>query len=146
MIQRIQSIFLFLAAAASLALWAVPFASTVQAVPNTTIFADRVFNIQDNIGLILLFSAAGILALISIFLYQNRATQMRLTILAFIANLIGVIFGILFYMQNSAEMGNTTVNDGLGVYLPAVTLICTLLAYRFINKDEKLVKSMDRLR
>ena len=146
MIQRIQSIFLFLAAAASLALWAVPFASTAQAVPNTTIFADRVFNIQDNIGLILLFSAAGVLALISIFLYQNRGTQMRLTILAFIANLIGVIFGILFYMQNSAEMGNTVVNDGLGIYLPAVTLICTLLAYRFINKDEKLVKSMDRLR
>jgi len=146
MIQRIQSIFLFLAAAAAFGLWALPFASTNGAVANTAIFADGFYNIQDNVGLIALFSATGVLALIAIFLFNNRSTQMRVTIFAFIANLIGIIFGIVYYMQNSADVGDKTVDDGFGMYLPILTLVFTSLAYRFIGKDEKLVKSMDRLR
>ena len=146
MIQRIQTIFLFLAAVASLALWALPFASTSEALPNTAIFSDRLFTIQDNIGLMVLFSLAGVLALGAIFLFNNRSTQMRMAIIAFITNLLGAILGVIFFMQNSADVGNTAINDGLGLYLPIITLICTLLAYRYIGKDEKLVQSSNRLR
>jgi len=38
------------------------------------------------------------------------------------------------------------VNDGLGIYPPIVALIFAVLAGRAIGKDDKLVKSMDRLR
>lgn len=146
MIQRIQSIFLFLAAAASLGLWGLPFASTNSALSGTTIFTDGLFNIQDNVGMMAFFSGAAALALLAIFLFNNRTLQMRLTIFAFIANLLGMVLGVLYYMQNSADVGAEAINDEMGVYLPFLTIIFTLLAYRFISKDEKLVKSMDRLR
>lgn len=146
MLQRIQSIFLLLAGGASLGLFGLPFATTSEAIEGSTIFADAAYSVQDQIGLMILFGLGGMLALISIFIFKNRTLQMRLSILAFIANLIGVVFGVLYFMQNSADTGKQAVNDGLGVYLPIAAMILLLLAFRFINKDEKLVKSMDRLR
>ena len=147
MIQRIQSIFLFLAAAASFGLWALPFASANSAGSETVLFSDGIYNIQDSIGMIIFFNAAGVLALLAIFMFNKRTLQMRLTIFAFIANLLGIVFGLIFFTQNSQDsISAANVSDGLGIYLPILTIICTLLAYRYINKDEKLVKSMDRLR
>ena len=93
-----------------------------------------------------MFGLAGLLAIISIFLFNNRKLQLRLIIFAFIANLLGVVLAIVFYMQNSQDIGETIVNDGVGMYLPLASFILLLLAYRYINKDENLVRSMDRLR
>ena len=146
MLQRIQSIFLLLAGAASLALFGVPFAKTPQAVAGSTLFADGVYNVQDQIALMVLFAVAGALAIAGIFLFRNRTLQMRMAIFAFIANLIGVVFGVIFFMQNSSDVGEKPISDGIGAYLPIGAMILALLAYRFINKDEKLVRSMDRLR
>jgi glucan phosphoethanolaminetransferase (alkaline phosphatase superfamily) len=146
MLQRIQSIFLLLAGGASLGLFGVPFATTPKAIEGSTIFADAAYSIQDQLALMILFALAGAIAIISIFLFKNRGLQMRLSIFAFIANLIGVIFGVIFFMQNSSDTGTQTINDGFGIYFPIAAMIFALLAYRFINKDNKLVKSMDRLR
>ena len=146
MLQRIQSIFLFLAGGASLGLFGLPFATIPNGIPESTIFADAVYKIQDQIALMGLFGLAGAFAIIAIFLFRKRTLQMRFAIFAFIANLIGVIFGVLFFMQNSADADAQQINDGFGIYLPIGAMVFTLLAYRFISKDEKLVKSMDRLR
>ena len=146
MLQRIQSIFLLLAGAASLGLFGVPFATTPQAVEGSMLFADAAYNVQDQPALMVLFGLAGALALIGIFLFGNRLLQMRMSIFAFIANLIGVVLGVLFFMQNSNDVGGDSIHDSLGAYLPIVAMILLLVAYRFINKDEKLVRSMDRLR
>ncbi|MEN0006605.1 MAG: DUF4293 domain-containing protein [Bacteroidota bacterium] len=146
MIQRIQSIFLLLAAGGALGVFGLPFASTSQAVSESAIFADAQYNVFDNPALMALFGIGGALALVSIFLFNNRKLQMRLTIFAFIAVLIGTILGVVSFMTSSSEMGDATIQDEFGMYLPAVALLFALLAYRFINKDEKLVKSMDRLR
>lgn len=145
MLQRIQSIFLLLAGAASLALFGFPFATTPTEVEGSMLFADAAYNVQDQPALMGLFGLAGALAIISIFLFSKRLLQMRISIFAFIANLIGVVLAVIFYMQNSSDAGDT-VNDGIGIYLPVAAMIFTLLAHRFINKDEKLVRSMDRLR
>lgn len=146
MLQRIQSIFLALAAAASFGTLGLPFATTSPAVQGSMLFGDGAYSVQDQITLLVLFAVGGALAVASIFLYRNRNTQMRLSIFAFIANLIGIVLAVLFFMQNSSDVGDSVVNDGLGAYLPAAALVFLLLAYRFIRKDEKLVRSMDRLR
>lgn len=146
MLQRIQSIFLLLAGAASLALFGVPFATTPQPVEGSMLFADAAYNVQDQVALMVLFGLGGVLALAAIFLFRNRLLQMRMSIFAIIANFIGVVLGVLFYMQNSQDVGERTINDGIGAYLPIVAIILAILAYRFINKDDKLVRSMDRLR
>lgn len=146
MLQRIQSVFLLLAGLASLSLFGAPFATTPQAVEGSTLFADAAYNIQDQPALMALFGLAGLLAIISIFLFRNRLLQMRMSIFAFIANLIGIVLGVLFFMQNSQDVGDKAIDDGIGLYLPVAAMILALVAYRFISKDEKLVRSMDRLR
>lgn len=146
MLQRIQSVFLLLAGGASLSLFGVPFATTPRAVEGSAIFADAAYTVQDQVALMALFAVGGALAIAGIFLYRNRLLQMRLSIFSFIANLIGVVLGVIFFMQNSNDVGEQPVNDGIGVYLPIAAMILVLLAYRFISKDEKLVRSMDRLR
>lgn len=146
MLQRIQSIFLFLAAAAAFSLLALPLASSSQAVNNSAFFADGLYTITDHVALLILFILAGVLALLSIFLFNNRQTQTRVAIFAFIANFIGLVLAILFYMQDPAVQAEVQINDKPGVFLPLGFMVLILLALRFIRKDEKLVRSMDRLR
>ncbi|MBR9922276.1 MAG: DUF4293 domain-containing protein [Bacteroidetes bacterium] len=145
MLQRIQSVFLFLAALASLLLFVFPFAATPTAVPGSDLFADAVFNIQDNIAILIFFVLGGLLALLSIFQFKNRTGQIRLGILAFIANLIGLVLAVIFFMQEN-NLGETAVDDQMGLYLPILAFVFILLAIRFIRKDDNLVRSMDRLR
>ncbi len=146
MIQRIQSLFLLLAALGSFALYLLPFAATPQDVLTNEIFADSVYNLLDHPGLIAFFSLAGALALVAIFLYNNRRLQMRLTIFAAVALVIGIAFGLIYFINNSGGLDEVQIADQAGVYLPVASLIFILLAYRYIGKDEKLVQSMDRLR
>ncbi len=147
MIQRIQTLFLILAAACAFGLFALPFASiSLTTSDASTIFADGIFSIHDHVALLALFCIAGGLAFISIFLFRNRRTQMVLARLAVVANVIGLILALIFFWQERESMGNAEPNDELGIFLPFLFLIFGVLALRFIRKDEKLVRSMDRLR
>ncbi len=149
MIQRIQSIFLLLASVSAFALFAFPFGTTPQPVAESEIYMDGVYNIQDNIGLLVLFCVAGALALVSIFMYNNRKSQLLVGRLAMVANIIGFVLVIIFYFQNGAELEALNVNDTenlFGFSLPVLFLIFAILAQRAITKDEKLVRSSDRLR
>lgn len=145
MIQRIQSILLLLAAVAVFALFKLPFGSS-SAISGSALFSDGIFNIQDHVGLMGLFCGAGALAFIAIFLFNNRSLQLTLSRISIIANIIGIIFGVVLFMQDSNAMGATVPSEELGLGLPILSIIFAAFAMRFINKDEKLVKSMDRLR
>jgi peptidoglycan/LPS O-acetylase OafA/YrhL len=147
MIQRIQSIFLLLASASAFALFAVPFGTTPEPVANSEIYGDGIYNIQDSMGLLILFCVAGGLALISIFLYNNRKTQLLVGRLAIVANIIGFILAIVFYFNNTAELQEINDNENyIGFSLPLVFLLFAILAQRAISKDDRLVRSSDRLR
>ncbi|MEM8528544.1 MAG: DUF4293 domain-containing protein [Bacteroidota bacterium] len=149
MIQRIQSIFLFLASAACFGLFGLPFASTEQPIAASELFADSEYEITDHIALIILFAGAGLMALIAIFMFKNRPLQLNLSRVSFIAAIIGFVLGLILFfndgiMENAEKMPNPS--DGFGVILPIVAGVFTLLAIRAISKDEKLVRSSDRLR
>ncbi len=145
MIQRIQSILLLFAAAAVFGLFKLPFGSS-SAISGSALFNDGIFNIQDHVGLMGLFCGAGALAFIAIFLFNNRSLQLTLSRISIIANIIGIIFGVVLFMQDSNAMGATVPSEELGLGLPILSILFAAFAMRFINKDEKLVKSMDRLR
>lgn len=142
MIQRIQSIFLFLASACSFGLLGLPFANTNEAIASSKIFSDQSFNLFDDIGILSLFCAAGGFALISIFLFKNRTFQIRLTQLVLLITLVGIGWSGYIFSQEKID----TANIDFGLALPILTLIFTFLASRNIKKDENLVQSMDRLR
>jgi hypothetical protein len=144
MLQRIQTIFLALAAGASFGSMGMPFATTPEAAEASMLFADAAFTVQDHIALLALFAVGGALAVASIVLFKNRALQMRLSLLSFFALLAGSAFGIVLFVMDRQTAAGTSI--ALGAFLPLAALILLLLAYRFIKKDEKLVRSMDRLR
>lgn len=142
MIQRIQSIFLLLSASASFGTLATPFASA-QAQIASPIFTDQVYNVEDNVVLLILFAVAGALAVASIFLYSSRKVQMRLALIALVVNLGGLAFAIFYLIE---QVNFASVALSFGMFLPLIAVVFLWLARRNIRKDEKLVRSMDRLR
>lgn len=89
--------------------------------------------------------AASIIAFISIFSFKNRLTQMKLGALN--ALIMAATLGISFYhiyQYDPLVDGQGSITTGF--YLPAAAMILNILANRFIRKDEKLVRSVDRLR
>jgi hypothetical protein len=78
--------------------------------------------------------------LIDIFLYKNRKLQQRITILAIIVSLLNIF---LYYEQTQKFVeGNYDLTAVLSLAIP----VFLILAARGIYKDQKLVKSLDRLR
>jgi hypothetical protein len=138
MIQRIQSIFLLLSALILGANFKIPFAYSSDA--SHPLFADGIYNLMEDQVLLGLYTLGILVTLAIILLYKRRALQLKLTIMSFL--IIGGIFGILA----SKFVSFQEYNLALGSFTPAGALICLILAYIFIKKDDKLVKSMDRLR
>lgn len=148
MIQRIQTIFLLLAAGLLGALWAFPF-STVPAtasIAEAGIFADQIFKLQDHMALLVLFTLAAVLALVGIFLFKQRPIQMKIVSLSTIINLLGIGFAFFLLGQVGAfEQSGMDIKAGL--FFPFLATVFLSLAHRFIKKDEKIVKeSYSRLR
>ena len=145
MLQRIQSIFLLLTSSAFFSLFAVNFATS----DNTSngIFSDQMYNITDNPILIGLTVLGGAIALVNIFMFKNRPLQLRMgNILIVLCILLPLVAGLLMYNEGKQVESYGNIEDGLGIYLPIIALVTTILANRFIKKDSNLVKSMDRLR
>lgn len=146
MIQRIQSIFLLLASLSLLALFVIPFATSATA--DTSLFADKVFDVFDNPILMVVVGLGGVLALVNIFLFKNRPLQMRLDYLVITLSILLPIIAILLVFRSGGETsGDIGIQENyFGLAMPILAIIFTALANRFIKKDNKLVKSMDRLR
>ncbi len=147
MIQRIQTVFLFLAALAFIALFQFPFA--VSDVASKGFLQDKVFNIFDNPILIALAGLGGLIALIAIFLFKNRPLQVRLTYLTIITGILLIVAAVVLFLNESNSqqiIDKGQISDSIGLYMPVLGLIFGFLAARFIKKDEKVVRSADRLR
>jgi Na+-transporting NADH:ubiquinone oxidoreductase subunit NqrE len=145
MIQRIQSIFLLLGGASFLGLFGAPFASSTTPIPN--LLADMTYNVQDHIVLMVLAGLGGLISLAAIFLFNNRALQKRMTYVATtVSILILVVAALLMYNERTLTDHADKIHDQIGLYLPMISLIMSVLATRYIGKDEETVRSMDRLR
>ncbi len=145
MIQRIQSIFLLLASASLGGTFALPFADSSAPVADT-VFADSLFSVFDSMPLMIGFGLAALLALVAIFLFNNRKLQKNIAMVSAILTLAATGFAFGRYMKEAEQLTGVTIDDEPGIFLPAVGLILAVLAIRYINKDERLVRSADRLR
>lgn len=148
MIQRIQTVFLLLAVLFLTLQTFTPMVLSKSPEPEGVFQDGRLLVSEYQVSLALL--AAAILAsLITIFLFKNRKLQKNLVILSIVLIIACHIAGY-FYFFPSGSQSTSTLQAGLkpavGAVLPLFGLILLALAYRFIDKDEKIVKSMDRLR
>ena len=135
MLQRIQTIYLLLAAICSGGL------SQVLSLKNTEASVEFAF---DSLEYAILFSASALLSLISIFLFKTRQTQFVLGRLNIILNLI--LLGLFIYRLLTVSGETANSEKGIGLLLPIVSIVLLAFANKAIKKDEALVKSVDRLR
>ena len=106
-----------------------------------------VFAVKEFIGIAPLFGAAALLAFIAIFLYTNRMMQKVIIVVCLMLVIIAsILMGYTFTSDAWATAHINELKDQYGLGLPVFAVIFLLVARRYINKDEKLVQSMDRLR
>jgi len=90
--------------------------------------------------------ASLLITLISIFLYKNRTTQLRLVAFDILLNVSFVVMVFIIYSNKITKLTQIEPSYQSGIFFPLITLVFLILANRFIRKDEALVKSADRLR
>ena len=158
MIQRIQTIYLFLAFVCILLQLFFPafiiYKELAGETMETGVYLSQGLFTQIIFGLLAMFPVAGIM------LYKNRGKQLMVTRLGLISYILVAIGFILiaflgkdYLIETSIIEGQTLiaeavykVGNGLSYYLMFISVPFMLLAIRGIRADEKLVKSLDRLR
>jgi heme/copper-type cytochrome/quinol oxidase subunit 2 len=169
MIQRVQTIFLFLIAVAMVValtnpLWEKVGPISTEMAHLTALQYSQQQSVPQQAGLpaqqlpttivtslwylALLVALVALSSVYAIFQYRNRLTQTALC--AVNALMLTAIMGIVLYRAlyagkeygNPADQGNFLI----GFYAIIAALVFNALANRFIRRDEKLVRGSDRLR
>ena len=137
MIQRIQTLYLFLAFVVT---GILPFLFPLW---NMTDGKDYFF--MQNQFYIILLGLSTTLSLVSLVSYKKRQNQFVMGRLNMILNLI--LLGLFVYRSLNISGETVLVSEkGIGMFLPIVAIVLLVLANKAIKKDEDLVKSADRLR
>jgi hypothetical protein len=137
MIQRIQTIYLFLAFVVT---GILPFLFPLWTMNN----GREYFFVQNQIYVILL-GLTTTLSIVSVVSYKKRQNQFVIGRLNIILNLI--LLGLFVYRSLNISGESVLVSEkGIGMFLPIVAIVLLVLANKAIKKDEDLVKSVDRLR
>ena len=136
MIQRIQSVWLAVGVLCGTMGMVLPLGVTIATAPNVGLIIHN-----DFISMSLqFFGTVGAIA--TIFQFKNRRLQMK------IAKIVGGVFLAAFSWEIWKVVvqthGMASVKPGL--FLTTLAGACCLMASRAIQKDEALVKSIDRLR
>lgn len=137
MIQRIQTVYLLLVIVAIVAFIFIPFGGIeIQGIQGILIIKEIVYFLLMSLGI-------GIIALVAIFLFNNRKLQMKIVKINIFITII--LIGLFVY-NLIANIGVNRYTFGAGAVFPIFILFFNFLAYSGIKADEKLVNSMDRLR
>lgn len=137
MIQRIQTVYLILAFVVT---GVLPFVFPLWTLSDTKadfFMSSQLYSI--------LFGLSTSLSLLSILFYKKRQHQFVIGRLNIILNLI--LLGLFVYRSLNLSGEAVTVSEkGIGMFLPIIAIVFLVLANKAIQKDEDLVKSVDRLR
>ncbi|WP_159799960.1 DUF4293 domain-containing protein [Flavobacterium sp. MK4S-17] len=140
MLQRIQTIYLFIA---FIATGVLPFVFPLWKTEN-----GQEYFFMFDLSFVALFGLSTTLSLVSIFTYKKRKKQFVMGRLNIILNLI--LLGLFVYrslnLSGEADPAKAVSEKGIGMILPIISIVFLSLANKAIKKDEDLVKSVDRLR
>jgi hypothetical protein len=154
MIQRIQSVYLLLVVILSTIVLFAPVAhintpATVFELSYRGFTSTPAINaLHTNVwGLIVVAALIPLIAVWTIFLYKKRRLQMRMCIINFVLMIVyyNVVVMYLFFagkQLGTASEWSYTVFEAF----PAICMVLTFMAVKAIQKDEKLIRSTNRLR
>jgi hypothetical protein len=156
MIQRIQSVYLLLIVILAGLTIAMPAASLINVKSNLLYLIDirgislvqptgeAVF--QSSASMLTTFAAVfGTISAITLFSYKKRLKQIRLLVLNFLF-MVGYYIALAIYVWMACKDLNAEWHLRFTAILPLISMILNYLAIGAIGKDEKLVKSLDRIR
>jgi len=155
MIQRIQTIYLLVAGLVIAGLFVFPLVHGVyvkgqpETIMVTGVFKDvngQSTHIETFIPLIIGTALVALMPLAVIFFYKNRRKQINLCY-----GLMLVIIAFSYWVSQTVKsaIGDATMsmsNYGIGIILLSLSLLLIVIAQKSIQKDDKLVRSADRLR
>lgn len=161
MIQRIQTLYLFIASASLALMFFFPIYTftdkqadasvkevklTIQGRFEKDFSTNEYVIAQPNYAKSLMVLVIGLALFVTIFQFNNRVRQLRITRIMIIA-IFAFIITLLSSAYNTVNAeGVTNIVTGMAVIFPSVSIVFAALAARAIKKDENLVRSADRLR
>lgn len=104
----------------------------------------KTLNVEFFLPLLITNIAVALICFINIFNYKKRSFQKRFAIVTIIL-IVGFAFWCSIYAKELPG-GIAGANFGFGAYLPALAILFVVLAIFGINKDERLIRSAERLR
>lgn len=152
MIQRIQSLYLFLALIITGVLPTMDLAQLANETGLFTLTVEGIHSVNETNTLVMpayaltaLLITNLLLLFATIFLYKKRILQIRLSGmgLALLAGLSGMIF---YWGKTGARELGAELSFSWAIVLPIIALVLVFLAMKAIGKDEALIRSIDRIR
>ncbi|MBK8847842.1 MAG: DUF4293 family protein [Bacteroidetes bacterium] len=156
MLQRIQTVYLTLAALACAAMFILDVALVRNATAQQQLIHVRLFN-SDAVGntwqapsvflvIPVLVVIIGLLLIYTALKYTNRKQQMMFCKIILLLTLVCLPF-IYFLVESAIKAVSPAQQFYLyAAYMPIVILLFTFFALRAIQRDDNLVRSADRLR
>ena len=155
MIQRIQSIYLAIVLILILTMLFTPLAKFSD---NSGILYQLLYKgvvkftssgwifVENSIITTILILVIIILTVTSIFFYRNRIKQIKACWALIIVLLL--LTGHLYFIYSSVKLHFSIIKSNLSLasVFPIISIILIYLAIKAIRKDERLVKSIDRIR
>ncbi len=152
MIQRIQTVFLFLVFVVALLLIFFPLASFNI---DGSVFQMNIMGfdgvdhldteVPNNMAIGILDALLGIISLFAIFQFKNRKLQMKIVMINMLIN-FALLAAIFYYADFVATSLSIKADYDIAAYFPIVSVLLLILANRNIRADEKLVRQSERLR
>lgn len=153
MIQRIQSLYLFASAIACVVCMSMPIGQVLFPDLQGSVKVMNLFAVMANgettyvpCALFAVLLIAATLNVLTIFAYKNRVLQMRMSL--FTSILLVCYYGVVAvvaHMLCSAADG-ADFKPMFSLAFPLVSAVLNVLAVLSIRRDEKLVRSLDRIR
>jgi len=156
MLQRIQTLYLLVVVITSIAMFFLPLISFVSDLlylklyvyefRNLTPDSDVHFSFTTVLPLVLINAGVLLISLITIFRYKNRILQVKLVRFTLLLSMLLIVGIFVLYPNIVIKISDAVSEFETGAYIPIINLLFLFLANRGILKDEKLVRSVDRLR
>lgn len=136
MLQRIQSVWLFLASIFGLSGIKWPsYVGDISSTPGTD-----TLEATDNMPLLIATIAMAVISLVAIFLFKNRSTQIKMVFTALALQLL--VFFLYYREMQQYVFGKLTLTS----ILQFGVVVLLALAIMGISKDNRIIRESNRLR
>jgi CDP-diglyceride synthetase len=156
MIQRIQSVFLLIASIFALLQFFSPIAWFYGDASTLQFFVHRLidhvpgneplFRLYFLLPIISIALILIILPLLTIFSFRHLNRQLKMIRAMIFLTLIQVAAIFFFYVDRISKFVLASPEYGFGIFIPLIILVFSFLSLRSVQKDIKLLRSVDRLR